>query len=62
MIPLDRFLEALYSSEIPQPGLQLIVTYTVEDIKLKEFIAQCPDNQKLPRIPEDVCSFYFSNK
>ncbi|UXI21706.1 OPA3-like protein [Sarcoptes scabiei] len=52
-IPLERFLEALYNSEIPQPGLQLNVTYTVEDIKLKEFSASCPDHQKLPCIPED---------
>ncbi|KAH9511031.1 DENN (AEX-3) domain [Dermatophagoides farinae] len=52
-IPLERFLESLYTSDIPQPGLQLTITYTVEDIKLKEFSAPCPDHHKLPSIPED---------
>nr|XP_027197410.1 DENN domain-containing protein 1B-like [Dermatophagoides pteronyssinus] len=52
-IPLERFLESLYTSDIPQPGLQLTITYTVEDIKLKEFNVPCPDHHKLPSIPED---------
>ncbi|KAI2804074.1 signaling protein domain protein [Blomia tropicalis] len=60
-IPLEHFLEALYSGDLPQPGLELNVTYTCEDLKLREFKAPCPDHQKLPCIPEDRnVTEYFS--
>lgn len=57
-VPLEHFLEALYTGDLPQPGLELNITYTCEDLKLREFRVACQDHQKLPCIPEDV-SFYF---
>ncbi|CAG2101668.1 unnamed protein product [Medioppia subpectinata] len=47
-----NFLDAIYGSEIPQPGLELAVTYYADN-GCREFVAQCPDHLKLPSIPED---------
>ncbi|CAG2164946.1 unnamed protein product, partial [Oppiella nova] len=50
----SNFLEAIYQSEVPQPGLDLVVTYCMDGMPgVKEFCAQCPDHHKLPSIPED---------
>ncbi len=53
-IPLEHFLEAMYTGDLPQPGLELNITYTCEELKLREFRVACQDHQKLPCIPEDV--------
>lgn len=48
-----KFLEAVYGSPVPQPGLQLCVTYMMDDGP-QQFSADCPDHHKLPSIPQDV--------
>ncbi|XP_035224223.1 DENN domain-containing protein 1A-like isoform X2 [Stegodyphus dumicola] len=45
---LTRFLSALYCSSVPDPGLNLHVSYDN-----KEFIVYCPNHFKLPSIPEN---------
>ncbi|CAL1286946.1 unnamed protein product [Larinioides sclopetarius] len=45
---LTKFLESLYNSPVPDPGLNLHVSYND-----KEFIVYCPDHLKLPSIPEN---------
>ncbi|XP_067126437.1 DENN domain-containing protein 1B-like isoform X2 [Centruroides vittatus] len=47
---LWKFLEVLYKTKVPGPGLQLHVTH--KNGKL-EFISNCPDHHKLPSIPEN---------
>jgi hypothetical protein len=49
---LSNFLKSIYNSDVPQPGLQLSITYCAND-KVHEFCAPCPDHHKLPSIPED---------
>ncbi|XP_054157247.1 DENN domain-containing protein 1B-like [Oppia nitens] len=51
-ILLSKFLEAVYVADIPQPGLQLNVTYC-DNNKILEFTTACPDHHKMPSIPED---------
>ncbi|GFU65566.1 DENN domain-containing protein 1A [Trichonephila clavipes] len=46
---LTMFLESLYNSSVPDPGLNLHVQYNE-----KEFIVYCPNHLKLPSIPENV--------
>ncbi|GFS31658.1 DENN domain-containing protein 1A [Trichonephila inaurata madagascariensis] len=45
---LTMFLESLYNSSVPDPGLNLHVQYNE-----KEFIVYCPNHLKLPSIPEN---------
>lgn len=47
---LNKFLEALYFTDVPEPGLQLHVAYNQGQ---KEFIAHFPDHFKLPTIPDN---------
>lgn len=55
---LFKFLDSIYSLEVPQPGLQFSVTYCTDD-KVYEFTAVCPDHLKLPSIPQDVSLFVW---
>lgn len=58
---LNQFLEALYTSPVPQPGLLLQVIYYVNGSEC-EFSAQCPDHHKIASIPEDVSKQGFPRK
>ncbi len=49
---MSNFLDSIYKSDLPQPGLQLSITYCAND-KVYEFNAPCPDHHKIPSIPED---------
>ncbi|RWS17035.1 DENN domain-containing protein 1A-like protein, partial [Dinothrombium tinctorium] len=49
---LNKFLEALYNIQVPEPGLELNVVYYVH-AKEYQFTAQCADHHKIPSIPED---------
>ena len=51
---LERFLNALLTTEIPQPGLDLYVTFVDDNLRTKDFKTSVPDHQRLPAIPEDV--------
>lgn len=53
-------MQALYHNDVPLPGLEMSVTYTMEDLRLREFQAQCPDHLKLPSLPDDVSLLTFS--
>ncbi|RWS31010.1 DENN domain-containing protein 1A-like protein [Leptotrombidium deliense] len=56
---LNKFLEALYEVQVPEPGSQLKIVYYV-NAKEYEVTAQCPDHLKIPSIPEDrnLSEFY----
>ncbi|GIZ00781.1 DENN domain-containing protein 1A [Caerostris extrusa] len=45
---LTKFLESIYNSPVPDPGLNLHILYDE-----KEFIVYCPNHFKLPSIPEN---------
>ncbi|KAG8187207.1 hypothetical protein JTE90_020076 [Oedothorax gibbosus] len=45
---LPNFLECLYNTPVPDPGLNLHLLYDE-----KEFIVYCPNHLKLPSIPEN---------
>lgn len=47
---LWRFLEILYKTKVPGPGLQL---HVIHNHGKHEFISNCPDHHKLPSIPEN---------
>ena len=49
---LSKFLEALYTMPVPDPGLQLSVAYYI-NAKEYTFCTPCPDHHKIPCIPED---------
>ena len=51
---LEKFLNALMSTDLPQPGLDLCLSFPGDDFRLKDFKVSVPDHQRLPRIPEDV--------
>lgn len=51
-VHLGKFLEALYTMPVPDPGLQLSVSYYI-NAKEYKFTNPCPDHHKIPCIPED---------
>ncbi|XP_054720550.1 DENN domain-containing protein 1A-like [Uloborus diversus] len=54
---MQLFLQNFYEAEVPEPGLELHVLSR----KNEDFVAMCPDSEKLPSIPENRnMTEYFS--